>query len=375
MKPIRLTTIGKIIWTFIILIGIFVLMAIISLLKKEEPKKTDDPETVDTEKIIDYTDSKNYLYDFDSKETISKSNVITIDSSGTYKLKGHNDKYRFIVDSENSIIKFIFSNFTTSQIDNLINIKKANKVIIELEDGSTNKIVSDAIETEKTKKMVIIKTKANLDIIGNGKLIVDSTGTLIRSDESVNIKNATLEINNINSGIDIKGNFKIEDGTTYILANEQGLYSDGNINIENSTFVIRTEGIALKNKGLFIINSGKVFIASGEEIQKPNANSLQKSLILNFAEPRKKILILHDTSQIVLAYAGGLEYSHILYSDEFKSDSYVIYGNGKLAGTQTYGLYKVEDSEESSQMTCEGLENDRFLISELVNIYDDVVKK
>jgi len=375
VKPIRLTTIGKIIWLFILLILIVLIFFIVSLFKKEEPIKVDNPKVIDSEKLIDYTESKTYVYDFDNDNVDSSNGIITIKDSGTYKLKGYNDSYKIVIDSENSVVKLVLSNFTTNQIDNLINIEKANKVIIELEDNSTNKITSPSLETDDSKNYTIIKTNANIEFFGNGKLIVDAVGTFISSEANVDITASTLELNNINSGFDIKGNFKIENGVIYILTNENGIISDGNINIDNSTFIIRSEGIGIKSKGIFIINSGKIFIASGEEIQKPNANSLQKSLILNFKESRKSLFLIHDTSQIVLAYAGGLQYQHILYSDEFKAESYVLYGSGKIAGTQTYGLYKVEDSEESGQLTCDGLENDHFVVNDLVNIYDDVVKK
>lgn len=376
MRPIRLTTIGKIVWIVILLIFILLIAYVVSLFQKEEPIKVDNPQVADSEKIIDYTETKNYVYDFNSDGEIeAEDDLITIKDSGTYKLVGKNNKYKIVVDSKNSIIKFVFSNFTTNQADKLIDIKNANKVIFELEDNSKNWIISNELETEDTIKSVIISSNSNIEFVGNGSLVVEAVGTFIKSSGNVDFKNATLEVNNINNAIDIKGNFRLENGTIYILASESGMKSDGNINIESGTFIIRSPKSAIKNEGLFILNSGKIFLASGEVIQKPNANSLQKSLILNFKSPRKQILILHDTSQIVLAYAGAIEYSHILYSDEFKAESYVIYGNGKLAGTQQYGLYKVEDSEESWQMTCDNLENDRFIVPDLVNIYDDIVKK
>ena len=376
MRPIRLTTIGKIIWMVIFLIFVLIVAYIVSFFKKEDPIKVDNPQVIDSEKVIDYTETKVYTYDFSSDDEIEATNdTITIKDSGTYKLVGKNNKYKIVVDSKNSIIKFVLSNFTTNQVDKLIDIKNANKVIFELEDNSKNWIISDELETEASAKSVIISSNSNIEFIGTGNLVVESVGTFIKSNANVDFKNSTIEINNINKAIDIKGNFKLENGTIYILASESGLKSDGNINIESGTFVIRCPKSAIKNDGIFIINSGKVFIASGDVIQKPNANSLQKTLILNFKDPRKQIFIMHDTSQIVLAYAGSIEYSHILYSDEFKAESYVLYGNGKLAGTQTYGLYKVEDSEESWQLTAPNLENDRFLVTELVNIYDDVVKK
>jgi len=377
MKPIRLTTIGKVIWFFLVVIVCLALFSLVSLLKRgNETKKIDKPTEVDSEKIIDYTSSKNYSFDFDKNDGFkSENNVISITESGTYKLNGNNDKYKFVVDCPNGVVKLVVSNFKTSVVYDLISVKSANKLIIELEDGSKNSIISDLLENADSELPTIIKSNSDIEFVGGGKLVVETIGNFLISKANLNFKDAILEINNINNGIKIDGNFTMESGTLYILSSAKGLVTSGNTTISDGTFILRSSESAIKVSGIFLLNDGKIFIASLNEIQKPNANSLQKTIILNFKEARTKLLFFHDTTQVTLAYAGDLSYQHILYSDEFKTENYVLYGSGKIAGTQTYGLYKLEDTAEDGQLTCEGLVNDRFSVKNLVNVYDDIVKK
>ena len=374
MKPIRLTTIGKIIWFFLIIILVVVLLSIMSMFKKDEPRRIEVPEEKESEKIINYVDSRSYVYDFDNN-TYGENDTINIKESGTYKLSGTNDTYKLVVDCPSGIVKIIFSNFKTSVVYDLINIKKAYKVVIEFEDGSENSIISDLLEQDGVANPTIISSNADVEISGTGKLVVETIGNFLVSKANLEFKDAVMEVNSINNGIKLDGNFSMNSGTLYMFASDKGLVSLGNSTINGGTFIIRSSDTALQVSGILLINAGKTFIASLNEIQKPNANSLQKSMVLHFKEPRDGRLFFHDTTQVTLVYAGELDYQHILYSDEFKTDRFALYGNGKVAGVQVYGLYKPEDSMETMQLTYDGSTNDRFELNELVNVYEDIVKK
>ena len=372
MKLVKVSTVGKIIWFFLFLIFILAITFVISLFKKEEPKKMVDPPQDDSLKIIDYTETINHEIDFDSEDIVNEEDVIKITDSATYKLKGLNTKYRIVIDSPNKVVKLKLSSFESGVTDNFIDVKNAYKLIVELEEGTENMIISSS---EEESDLPVIFSKADIDFIGNGTLKVESNGNFLTSEANIKFKDATLEVNNIKNGLNVKGNFEMKSGVIYILSTQNGFLADGNVTIESGKFILRSYQTTIKNKGIFIINGGKVFIAGLEEIQKPNANSKQKTIMLNFLEERKKILFFHDTTNVVLAYGGEISYKHILYSDEFKSNSYVLYGNGKVAGEEKYGLYSIEDTSEEEQLTCDSIENDRFLVNDLLNIYDDIVKK
>ena len=370
MKPIRLNVIGKIIWFFLIIIIILVIVFVFSLFKKEKPKYINIEKTNESEKIIDYTSSKNYTYDFSNSEI---NHDISIKESATYKLVGTDEKYRIIIDSKNSIVKLVFSNFNTNIIDNLIDVRNAHKVIIEIEDGSENNIGQELLSLGETIP-VIIKSESDIDIIGGGTLKVNTEGDFIEAKKNINLKNVTLELNNVKNGIKNNGDLTFNSGNLYIKANDKAIDSNGNITIEGGLLVIRANN-SLKNNGLFIINKGKVFIASLNEIKKPNANSLQKSIILNYKEKTNKMLFINDTTSFVLVYAGEIDYQHILYSDDFKAEEYILYEDGKISGNQVYGLYKIDEAESGKQLVSPDSDNNKFKVNEITNVYNDIVKK
>ena len=72
MKPIRISTIGKIVWLFIFCTILVIIALIVSSLKKEENNLPVKPVSGDEKKVIDYTSSKSSEIDFskyNSEET------------------------------------------------------------------------------------------------------------------------------------------------------------------------------------------------------------------------------------------------------------------------------------------------------------------
>lgn len=371
MKPIRLNTIGKVIWFFLILIVALLIVFIISLFKKEKPNSINQENQEKSEKILDYTASKMYTYDFSSTEV---NRDLLIKESATYKLTGNNESYKIIVDSKDSVVKLVLTNFNTDIVDDLIDIKNAHKVIIEIEDG-TESSIGQEITSLNENIPVIIKSESDIDIIGGGVLKVNTEGVFMETKKDINFKGVTIELNNVKDGIKTTGDLTLNSGVLYIKADNEAIISKGNINIDDGLLVVRADN-SIKNDGLFVINKGKVFIASLNEIKKPNANSLQKTIMLNFKEITNKMLFINDTSSFILAYAGEINYQHVLYSDDFQSKEYILYESGKISGTQIYGLYKIEEAEGGKQLTSSDLENsNRFEITETTNVYNDVVKK
>ena len=255
MKPIRLTTIGKIIWFFLIIILVVVLLSIMSMFKKDEPRRIEVPEEKESEKIINYVDSRSYVYDFDNN-TYGENDTINIKESGTYKLSGTNDTYKLVVDCPSGIVKIIFSNFKTSVVYDLINIKKAYKVVIEFEDGSENSIISDLLEQDGVANPTIISSNADVEISGTGKLVVETIGNFLVSKANLEFKDAVMEVNSINNGIKLDGNFSMNSGTLYMFASDKGLVSLGNSTINGGTFIIRSSDTALQVSGILLINAG-----------------------------------------------------------------------------------------------------------------------
>lgn len=378
MKAIRLSTLGKIVWLLIIFIFIICIGLVVSLFKDEDENSTIEPVSKEEEKVINYIDQKQTVLNFEDEISLeSENDVIFLTESQTYKLSGVNDKYNMVINAPNKVVKILFSNFKSTILENLIEIKDAYKVILEFEDSTINELVSLSEDINLNSTSAIINSNSNIEITGKGKLIVNSINNFISSSGNIDYANSTLEILNINTAFNIKGNLKINEGLIYINASSEGIKSAGNLNLEAGRLIVKTLGKPIDVSGIFLVNNGEILLTSMVELQKPNANSLQKSLILNFEKPTSNILVLHDTQKVVMAYKGGKQYQHILYSrPQIEENSYILYSGGSIAGVEEYDLYtKIEDYLEDYQLTAPNLSNATFVVEDLITIYDGVVKK
>ena len=206
---------------------------------------------------------------------------------------------------------------------------------------------------------------------------IDSNNDFLTTKGNFNLSAAVIEVNNIETGLNVKGNIIINGGIFYLNANNNGFICDGNFTLDNGKVIIKATKNPIDITGVFLINKGEILLAGLNEFHKPNANSLQKSLIFNFEQPTDKALVLHDTKEVILAYEGNKEYQHILYSkSELDADGYVLYAGGSIGGKKKYDLYyEIEDYLEDYQLTCPNLTSSIFEALELINIYNGVVKK
>lgn len=377
MKPIRVSTLGKIVWLLIIFLFIIIIVFSISFFKKGKDLPSVEPVSNNEEKVVDYTDIKVTELNFDSNLNINdKNNIILLDESETYKLIGTNTKYKFLINAPNKVVKLQFSNFNTTIVDNLIEVKAASKVILDLELDSSNEIKS-LEDTEQLSNTSIITSNSDIEVTGEGSLVVDASNDFITTKKNFDFNNAIVEINNIETALHAKGNITINSGIFYANANNDAFVCDGNFSLNNGKVIIKSIKKPIEIVGMFLINNGEILLAGLNEFHKPNANSLQKSLIFNFDQPTKNILVLHDTKEVVLAYEGNKEYQHILYSKpELDAAGYVLYAGGSVGGKKKHDLYyEIEDYLEDYQLTCPTLTNSIFEATELINIYDGVVKK
>lgn len=376
MKPIRVSTLGKIVWLLIIFILVIVIACAVSFFKKGKDLPDVEPVSNNEEKIVDYTDTKLTELDFDSNLNIkAQNNVITLTESKTYKFSGTNNKYKIVINAPNKVVKLQLSNFKTSIVDNLIKVENASKLVLNLEENNEIKAFENMENIFHNTS--IISSNCDIEIIGSGTLVIDSNNDFLTTKGNFNLSTAVIEVNNIETGLNVKGNTIINGGIFYLNANNNGFICDGNFTLDNGKVIIKATKNPIDITGVFLINKGEILLAGLNEFHKPNANSLQKSLIFNFEQPTDKALVLHDTKEVILAYEGNKEYQHILYSkSELDADGYVLYSGGSIGGKKKYDLYyEIEDYLEDYQLTCPNLTSSMFEALELINIYDGVVKK
>ncbi len=373
MKPIRISTIGKIVWLFIFCTILVIIALIVSSLKKEENNLPITPVSGDEKKVIDYTSSKSSEIDFSKYN--SEETTIELNESKTYTITGENSKYSFVVNAPNKVVKINLKDFSTNQVDDLFDFQVANKIIIELTNDNEIEFIpsSDDLEYKNTS---IINSKVDIEIMGKGTLKVNTNNNFISSNANISIKDSTLNISKANHAFKGK-NIEVSGGLVYLKTNSIGIESNGNFYIQDGkTILISENEESFKADGIFLLNGGEVFFASLKEQQKPNANSTAKTTIFNFAESTNKILTLQGTEKIVFIYDGITSYQHILYSNSaLKNKDYVLYGGGRTVGRAKYSFYDSTDYFEDIQYTCEEWENDNFQFDKQLNVFDDIVKK
>ncbi len=182
---------------------------------------------------------------------------VVIEAAGEYIIKGSLDNGRIVVDTDSdSDVTLIFAGVDINNDNSCcVYVKSADKVIINLADGTTNTITDgeeyvydDEAEQEPN---AAIFSKDDLVITGTGKLVVNG---------------------NFNNGIASKDDLKIAGGDITVNAANNGLKGKDSLVIANATITVDAVGDALKSdneteteKGYIYIESGTFNITSGED--------------------------------------------------------------------------------------------------------------
>ncbi|MHC1721006.1 MAG: carbohydrate-binding domain-containing protein [Clostridiaceae bacterium] len=185
--------------------------------------------------------------------TVSGSTV-TINSGGTYSIKGTLSDGQIIVSVENNEKVYIILNgvnITNSQ-SAPIYIVNAKKAIISIADGTENHIKCTAAETAANAEPdAAIFSKVDLVFTGGGSLSVESDN---------------------NKGIVGKDDLKIENGKITITSAGDGIRGRDSVVITSGNIVIDSgaDGIQANNdedveKGYVLIEGGKINITSIED--------------------------------------------------------------------------------------------------------------
>jgi len=214
----------------------------------------------------------------DGGGVIVSNNTITIKSAGTYYITGSISDGNIIVNANNAEVQLVLSNVSiTSKTTAPINVVKAGKVTITLEEDTTTYIkdsssytVLTSIEDEEpnaaifSKSDLVINGKGTLNVesnyldgiaskdtlkIINANIIVTAKDDGIRGKDYVAINGATIQINSESDGIKSTnttdaslGYIIIEDSNIKITSGNDGIQAETVLNIQTSTIDIKTEG-------------------------------------------------------------------------------------------------------------------------------------
>ncbi|WP_057759852.1 carbohydrate-binding domain-containing protein [Cytobacillus praedii] len=223
---------------------------------------------VSYKKEDDYTDWKNetptYIElngteaEFDqSAAIIVKDKTLTIKTGGVYVLSGKWDDGQIAIDSEDkNTVRLVLNGVEINNTENAaINIVNAEKTIISLQEGTSNRI-SDGEnyhfdDSSSGEPNAAIFSKDDLTINGSGKLIVHA---------------------NYNNGISSKDDLKITGGAIEVHSADDGLMGRDLVAIKGGDITVEAGGDGIKStndkdssKGNIALEGGNYDIAAGSD--------------------------------------------------------------------------------------------------------------
>lgn len=176
----------------------------------------------------------------DDETVTTEANKVTITQAGTYHVSGTLTDGQLVVDADkDDKVQIIFDGVSiTSNSGAAVDIQNADKVIIDVQAGTTNTI-NDA---DGNNQDAAIFSRTKLSIFGTGTLNVNGNDSAaIHSEGGVILKESTFTFNadadavNTDHNITIySGNLSVNAGGDGFNAEEDIIVKDGEINITQS---------------------------------------------------------------------------------------------------------------------------------------------
>lgn len=205
----------------------------------------------------------------------AKEQVLTITSGGTYVLNGTLSNGQIIIQSnDTNVVRLVLNGVDiTCKESAPLYVESAEKVVVSLEEGTTNRFTDGQTYTANTEEPdSAIFSKDDLTFNGTGTLEVQANyQNGITSKDDLRIMEGTFIVNAVNHGIkgkdmvaikngvfqvtaggdaikstedteQTKGFVNIEEGTFTLTAGQDGIQGENNVQILGGTYEITTNG-------------------------------------------------------------------------------------------------------------------------------------
>lgn len=180
----------------------------------------------------------------------AQDGTVTIEKAGTYILSGSLSDGRVFVDAgDDDVVRLVFDGVSIhSEAFAPVDIKRAKKTIISLEEGTVNSL-SDSPnfryrDEEKEEPNAALFSKGDLTVNGSGTLKVDGT---------------------FNNGICSKDVLKIVGGTFEVAAANHGVKGNDALAVYGGQLKISAVGDGVKSDTLAAILGGDILVSGSEE--------------------------------------------------------------------------------------------------------------
>ena len=199
--------------------------------------------------------------------------TLTISQAGTYVLTGSGKNIMLVVEAaDTDQVHLVFQNLTLEGEGSLLQINKAQEVVISLAEGSQNALTeSQASDDEKVK--ATIHSQVPLTLNGTGSLTLTAlTKNALEVEDDLKVLGGTYTVKAANHGFKAEGALDIEAATLTIEAGKDGLHAEHDETTERANVTLNPTqlSIAATEDGVdagneLTIKGGRITVSQSEE--------------------------------------------------------------------------------------------------------------
>jgi len=233
-----------------------------------------------------------------SSEAVTVDGIVaTIAKAGNYRVTGTLSDGQLVVNTdEEGLVRIVLNGVTiASSTSAPIFVKKAQKVIVVLGDGTQNSLSDGAsyvfASADESEPDAALFSKSNLTIYGNGALTV--TGNYsdgIASKDGLILKAANVNVTALDDGIRGKDYLVVASGEVTVTAQGDGLRSTndqdaslGFVDIQGGTVKVTSAKDAIDCEGNYTMSGGEVTLEVGSATATTGAaKGIKSARLMNF---------------------------------------------------------------------------------------------
>ena len=199
--------------------------------------------------------------------------TLTITQAGTYVLTGSGKNIKLVVEAADADqVHLVFQKLTIEGEGSLLQINKAQEVVISLAEGSQNALTeSQASDDEKVK--ATIHSQVPLTLNGTGSLTLTAlTKNALEVEDDLKVLGGTYTVKAANHGFKAEGALDIEAATLTIEAGKDGLHAEHDETTERANISLNPTqlSIAATEDGVdagneLTIKGGTITVSQSEE--------------------------------------------------------------------------------------------------------------
>ena len=199
--------------------------------------------------------------------------TLTITQAGTYVLTGSGKNLKLVVEAaDTDQVHLVFQNLTLEGEGILLQVNKAQEVVISLAEGSQNALTeSQASDDEKVK--ATIHSQVPLTLNGTGNLTLTAlTKNALEVEDDLKVLGGTYTAKAANHGFKAEGALDIEAATLTIEAGKDGLHAEHDETTERANISLNPTrlSIAATEDGVdagneLTIKGGTITVSQSEE--------------------------------------------------------------------------------------------------------------